>query len=347
MMKRFVSTVLLASMLAPSVASSVALFAPGVAFAQAKELTKAEVEAARTAFKEGLAAEKEGDFVKALARFEATAAIKTTPQVRFHLAVCQEKLGRWVEALANYELSNTEAKEKKITEVTDMAPTLADRLRPRIPRLVLETPGKSPDEVQVDGVVIAKEKWTAPIMVDPGKHVLVARFAGEKNFVVELDVVESEEKKVAVGNRPVVLPEEDKTPLPPPGPPPAARSTGMSQRTIGFIVGGFGVVALGTSAIFYGLRTSKVSELDEQCPDLKCPSSASSKVDSAKTDTTISRVALGVGIVSLGVGAYLVLTAKPAPAEGQPAPVAGVPRFVPYVPNAPNALAGFGFEGAF
>ena len=170
---RLVSTLLVVSCLSTSLA-------PVIASAQAttSELTKEQIETARTAFKEGLAAEKEGDFVKALARFEATAAIKTTPQVRFHLAVCQEKLGRWVEALANYELANTEAKEKKIAEVTDMAPTLADRLRPRIPRLSLDVSKKTPDEVQLDGVVVAKEKWAAPILVDPGKHVVVARFTG-------------------------------------------------------------------------------------------------------------------------------------------------------------------------
>ena len=340
---RFVSTVLLASSLAMSMSPLVHADAP------APELTKEQIETARTAFKEGLAAEKEGDYVKALARFEVMAAIKTTPQVQFHLAVCQEKLGRWVEALQNYEASAKAAAEKKIAEVADVAPALADRLRPRIPRLVIELGEKKPDEVQLDGVVLGPEKLAAPVLVDPGKHVLVARFAGEKNFVVELEVVEADEKKVAVVSKPAILPEADQPipAAPPPAPPPRSETKAISQKTIGFIVGGFGIAALGTAAIFYGLRSSKVSDLDAQCPDLKCPSSAGSKVDGAKTDTTISRIALGVGVVSLGVGAYLVLTAKPKPVEGTPPPVAFRPHFVPYVPNAPNALAGFGLEGAF
>ena len=339
---RIVSTLLLASSLAMSLT-------PLVVRAQTPELTKEQIETARTAFKEGLAAEKEGDYVKALARFEVMAAIKMTPQVRFHLAVCQEKLGRWVEALQNYEVSAKEALEKKIAEVADVAPTLADRLRPRIPRLVIELGVKKPDEVQLDGVVVAPEKLAAPVLVDPGKHVLVARFAGEKNFVVELEVVEADEKKVAIASKAVILPDADQPvpPSPPLSPPPRDDTRPLPQKTIGFIVGGFGIAALGTAAVFYGLRTSKVSDLDAQCPDLKCPSSAGSKVDSAKTDTTISRIALGVGVVSLGVGAYLVLTAKPTPAEGTPPPVARGPHFVPYVPNAPSALAGLGLEGAF
>ena len=339
MKKRFVSALL--------IVTSVALpLAPASAFAQAKELTSEQVETARTAFKEGLAAEKEGDYVKALARFEVTASIKFTPQVRFHLALCQEKLNQWVAALENYELAAQEADDLNVGEVKDAAPKLAEKLRPRIPRLKLEITGTRPDEVLLDEKPLSPVQYASPILVDPGKHVVVARLTGQKNVVIEVSVVEAEERLVTLALATPVL--VDDTPAPSPTPAPTTRAGGgPSQRTIGFIVGGFGVVALGTSAMFYGLRSSKVRDLDAQCPDLKCPSSVSSKVDAAKSETTISRIALGVGVVSLGVGAYLVLTAKPTPVEGTSSPVAVRSRFVPYVPNAPTALAGFGFEGAF
>jgi hypothetical protein len=341
--RRLVSALLVVT----SLAASIAPLASWSSSAHAEELSAEQVEKARAAFKEGLAAEKEGDYVKALARFEVTAAIKLTPPVRFHLALCQEKLNRWVEALENYELAGQEAEEKNVAEVKDAAPKLAEKLRARIPRLLIEITATRPDEVELDGRVLTPTKYSAPILVDPGKHVIVARLKGQKNFASEITLAESEKKTVAIAMTLPILPDEDQPPPRPVSLPPERPSSGSTQRTVGFIVGGFGIVALGTSAIFYGMRVSKVNDLDAQCPDLKCPSSAADKVDAAKTDTTISRIALGVGVVSLGVGAYLVLTAKSSGAESAPPPVAYRPRFVPYVPNAPNALAGFGFEGAF
>ena len=62
------------------------------------EPSEPELEAARRSFSEGLRLEEYRDFVGALERFEAVASVKTTPQVRFHRALCLEKLGRWVDA---------------------------------------------------------------------------------------------------------------------------------------------------------------------------------------------------------------------------------------------------------
>jgi hypothetical protein len=328
------------------VTSLAAPLAPFTSIARAADLTNEQIETARTAFKEGIEAEKEGDYVKALARFQVTAAIKLTPPVRFHLALCQEKLGRWVEALENYEVAAQEAEEKNVAEVKDAAPKLAEKLLARMPRLIVDITGTRPDEVELDGKIIAPVKYASPILVDPGKHVLIARLKGEKNFATDFTVTEAEQKKISISMA-SPLTDDDQPPPPTPRPLPPPKS-GSTQRTVGFIVGGFGIVALGTSAVFYGLRASKVNDLDARCPDLKCPSSASSDVDAAKTDTTISRIALGVGVVSLGVGAVLVLTAKTTPSDATAARVEPYrPRIVPYVPNAPTALAGFGLEGAF
>ncbi len=51
---------------------------------------------ARTLFQDGLQLEAANNFAGALAKFQEVAQVKRTPQVVFHIALCQEKLGHWV-----------------------------------------------------------------------------------------------------------------------------------------------------------------------------------------------------------------------------------------------------------
>src|SRR5262249_35117093 len=69
----------------------------------ADKLTPAQINEARASFKDGLELEKKGDYEAALAKFRATAAIKATPQVEFHIALCEAKMKRYIEALADLQ----------------------------------------------------------------------------------------------------------------------------------------------------------------------------------------------------------------------------------------------------
>ncbi|RYE82186.1 MAG: hypothetical protein EOO75_21070, partial [Myxococcales bacterium] len=59
---------------------------------------------ARTAFNEGLQLEAGGNFTGALAKFNEVAQLRRTPQVVYHIALCQEKLGQLVAALGGYRI---------------------------------------------------------------------------------------------------------------------------------------------------------------------------------------------------------------------------------------------------
>ena len=74
----------------------------------------------------------------------------------------------------------------------------------------------------------------------------------------------------------------------------------------------------------------------------RCPPAAGNTLDQAKTYTTLSRVTLGVGIVSLGIGAYLYFGAK----KGSPsASSKDSAKLAPYSPE--GSLLGLGVQGAF
>ena len=71
------------------------------------EPTRAELVAARDMFGEARDEEKAGNWTKALTLFEAVAKVKLTPQVRFHIALCEEQTGKLLEALNDFERART------------------------------------------------------------------------------------------------------------------------------------------------------------------------------------------------------------------------------------------------
>jgi hypothetical protein len=101
-------------------------------------------------------------------------------------------------------------------------------------------------------------------------------------------------------------------PGPPPGSPPADRSASSSQRTVGYIVGGAGVVALGVSG-FFALRTaSKNDESKEHCASDDanlCTSHGLQLREQAQSAGNVATAAGLVGLAALGTGVVLVLTA--------------------------------------
>src|SRR6185295_12886613 len=62
-----------------------------------------DTELARRLFKEGSALYMAGDYQKALERFERARQAKPAAAFDFNIARCHDRLGRWTEALAEYE----------------------------------------------------------------------------------------------------------------------------------------------------------------------------------------------------------------------------------------------------
>jgi len=326
-----------------------------VAFDASADPTQKQLDEARDAFKAGLEKEKAGDYTGALAKFEITAKVKATPQVRFHIALCHDKLGKLKQAADEYDQAAKEAEEKKVAEVTKAAPMLAQKARERLAKITITyAKNVAPTKVLLDGAEIDKdEAHGAGMTVDPGAHVLVAVGADGKEFRSEFKLTEKEDKwiTVALATEEPVKPVEPvdtkiETKTEPVEDAPVSDKPAKdlpvpssSLKTYGLVIGGFGIVSLGLSAAFYGVRVAAVNDLDGQCTsDLRCPQSSGPTLDRAKTFTTLSRVALGVGVVSVGAGAYLFFKGKSEEAKS-----ASV-RFVPY---APSASVGFGMEGVF
>ena len=315
-----------------------ALAAPTTSFAQA---TPEELAAARQLFNEGKELEKQKSYDAALEKFKKVAGVKMTPQIRFHIALCEENLGHLVEAINGFELAADEAKRagSTATEVAENAPKRADALRDRVPTLQLTVTGKVlTSRILLDGAPVAASAIGVATPIDPGDHVVEVQDAAAKvTFHKDLKLEERarEHLEVEVNDVEAAAVPTSTAPIVPPPPP--------RSRAPVYIAGGVGVASLIASGVFFGLRQSSLSKAAESCKDpvnyKHCTDTPALRdtIAGGQTDATISAVTLGVGLAGLGAAGILwfVTNPKKAPAP----PNAGVTL----VPTGP----GFEVRGAF
>jgi hypothetical protein len=287
-------------------------------------LDPAVLKHAREQFAQALALQTGGDWAGALALLKEVAAIKPTPQVRFNIALCEERLGRLVAALGDYELAGSDAQSEKADQVREEVDSRLDALRARVPRVVVQrAEGAESATISLDGVALGDSVVNTPLPVDPGPHVVEATALGYQPFKQSFRVAEQQTATIPVMLQPVPVKVEPlvQPPPPPPPPPPRAKS---GVRTAGFAIGGAGLATLLTSGAMFYLRHGTISDLDKQCGPNRnaCPESSHSDVDRGKLYTTIGDVTLIAGALGVGLGATLVIVGS---REGEQPSVALAP----------------------
>jgi hypothetical protein len=288
---------------------SLALLAvPSTAGAQdpATESSAEALKRAREQFGQALALQTAGDWAGALSLLKEVAAVKSTPQVRFNMALCEERLGRLVAALGDYELAAADARASEADQVAEEVESRLESLRQRIPKITIKRGrGAEAAEVAVDGVSVGDQVIGTPMPTDPGPHTIDAKASGFKPYRKAVRLAEQQTETIEV----VLEPE----PVPPPGAGMGGARAGGRSPVLGYVIGGIGIASLGASGVFFGLRAGKISDLDKACPDRTCPSSdQQSDIDAGKLYTTIANVTLAVGIAAVAGGVVLVLTSGPS-----------------------------------
>src|SRR5689334_9987683 len=114
---------------------SVVVMLPEPVFAD--EPSKEDVAKAREEYRRGLALEGAGDYDGALKVYKSVALVKSTPQVRYHVAVCEEKVGDWIGALGSYRLALADAQDAKVKEVEKESKAAIAQLEPKIPKITI------------------------------------------------------------------------------------------------------------------------------------------------------------------------------------------------------------------
>jgi hypothetical protein len=180
------------------------------------------VSQAREQFRAAELKEAQGDYAGALALFQQVAAVRLTAAVHFHIALCEEKLGRQATAYERYSLAKRAAEETKQAETATASQAAMARLLPTLPRLRVRcSPTPECGAVRIDGV-LATPDHEGVYRVDSGVRKVEARVADHS---VQQDVSAVANKVIDVELR------GDRDPKPTPNPPSTTTATPTSTTT--------------------------------------------------------------------------------------------------------------------
>lgn len=289
---------------------------PTRAFAQ--QLSASDRETARALMAEGREKRDAGDLPGALKAFNAADSIMHVPTTGLEVARTQEKMGNLVEAretlLAVLRIPAQPNDPAPFAEARKAAETLDADLARRIPSLVVEatTDLGGPISVSIDDQTIAPNLVGIPRKLNPGKHVVVAKAAGEEARET-VTLAHFDNKRVTLRVVKKVAPKvEPKTETPPEQEEPSADGK-KPVPLISWVGFGVGAAGLAVGSVAGILSLSKTSDATKDCVGNECPRSAQPDLDSANTLATVSNVGFAIAIVGAAVGVVGLFVLRPAP----------------------------------
>jgi len=283
---------------------------------EAAEPTKTELAAARDLFARAEHDEDAGRWADAIEKLRRAASVKMTPGIRFHIALCEEKLGQLVAALGDYTATEASARSEGNKEVLDAIAEPLAALRARIPTLTIVAPPDPKDaEVSLDGGPLPVGLLGTPVPVEVGPHVVGAHAAGRLPFSSNVTVSEKQSLTVEVRfPAPALSPEV----APPSEPRQSASGASSNLAPILTTVGAVAVVGFGVGAYF--ISGSKQSSAETACRSL-VPSTCESDFQGGVR--TWDAVAFGAWVAGAGLGALSIyLWTHPSKSEKAGAPSA-------------------------
>lgn len=200
---------------------------------------------AKLAFKAGEEAFARDDNVLALEQFRRALTLAPHDVVRFNIAVCLERLGRFREAWLEYELASKspqlDARAKK------RAVDQGRRVKERLGTLSITDPA---GQARLDGVMAC----TVPceVLVDPGEHELFLDAPEGNGATVPVKIERQQKTVVRIGlvAKPPPPPVLEPTPAPvvvtkPSLPPPAPEKPSWRPGALTYVGGGLALVGAG------------------------------------------------------------------------------------------------------
>jgi hypothetical protein len=287
--------------LAVLVAIFCSIFASRAAIAQGEGAAAAQV-----LFDQGREAMLRRDYDTACQRFRESEQIDPAPGTKLNLADCEEKRGRVASAWELFRAVMRELPDSD--ERHGIAAARAAALEKRLPTLVLRLASGAPSttRVRVGSSEIGSGSFGVPLPLDPGKHTLVIEAPGHAPRTVEVVLAEGSAQTVDVVPGTAIA-------GPPPSPfasppPPQKRSGGT--KTLGYVLGGVGLVGIAVGSVAGVIVLSKKSTNEDGCDDARrvCTKVAADAGDSGEAIAPISTAGFIVGALGLGAGAYFILT---------------------------------------
>lgn len=293
-----------------------------------------KLQEARDKFQKALALQTGGDWAGALVLLKEVAAVRSTPHVRFNIALCEENLGQLVAAVGDYELAASDAHKEDAPEVYREAESRLDALRGRIPKVIIKR-GDHADAatVTLDGVTLGDRVIGQSMNIDPGPHVITGRAPGFQSFRTTVRVEETEVETVVVS----LVPIEQPTPRPAPVDNTPEREPTPTSHTAAFVVGGIGLASFAAAGTLFYLSQREADTLQKKCFNQRCDPSLKPVADRGERYTLLGNIGLGVGAVGVGLGLVLFVAGGDEP----PQQTTGL------LPAAPDADFGLSYRQNF
>lgn len=295
--------------LLPASVLTLALLAPGRAHATDNAA------AAEVLFNEAKQLREAGKLDQACPKFLASYKLDRTLGTLMNLADCREQIGQIASAWADWSEA-VELATKQQDARADFAKSRRDALAPRLPKLKVEIdkPVAGLDVYRGD-TKLEPGAYNLALPVDPGNQVLEVRRGSRVLEQKWFDAKEQQEGSVSFD-----LAALDKKFPPPKDSGPGGGRAGptepvdSTQKTIGYVVGGAGVLGLLVGGGFTVMSLVKKSEADESdaCVQKFCTNKGLDAADDAKTYANVAQwVGIG-GVLLTAVGATLIFTAPSA-----------------------------------
>jgi hypothetical protein len=282
-------------------------------------IARADSAAADALFNEAKALAEAKKFNEACPKFEASYKLDKAVGTLMNLADCHENIGRiasaWGEWGEAFDWLTREG-DKRSKFVSQRR----DALTPRLPKLTINVTTTSPRlKIYRGSTPLDEGAYNSALPIDPGAHSITVR-RGEE--ILKEEKITIEEKGSQALSFDLDAIEKAAPPPKPTGPaaiiiaPPPVKST---QRTVGFLVGGAGILSvLVAAALEVGALTgSSAIEEPDACVGKYCSPKGLATVSRVGTFADVGQwVGIG-GILLTGVGLTLVITA-PSPSPAQP-----------------------------
>lgn len=264
-------------------------------------------------FREGQALLAKGDLAAACPKLADSYALDPALGTLLNLAYCHQKQGRfftaWSELVKVEQIAIRTEQQERASFAAEHRAEVGARL-PRA-RLVVAS-GARITALRIDGqpYEAALDSATA-VVVPPGTHELAIETADGKTAIASATFPD------APGGAPVDVRFGDASPTTSATPPPpvvnAADTTeldpGAGRRTLGYVVGGVGLLALGVGT-YFGIATfSQKSDAAKECGASGCTPQGKRDGDLAYDYATLSTIFVVTGALATAAGVYLVLSA--------------------------------------
>jgi tetratricopeptide (TPR) repeat protein len=279
--------------------------------------------AAEALFEEGRRLLEEGRTDEACVKLGESYAQEASSGTLLNLALCHEKQGKIATAWAEYRSAARLARGQGRADRAEAAEERAALLDSRLPSLsfsvVKPVPGLT---IAIDEQALGQGATGVKVPVDPGTRRVRAEAPGHRAWTTTVEVEEGKQVPVEIPEL-VALPAA--TPVAPAAveqkpaptkPKPAPRVEEGGSTTAGWITLGAGAGALAVGGVLGFLSLASYDDAEKACPTREgCSNEAIEMREAAERNAWISNVALGVGVVGVGIGGYLVLSA-PSSSEG-------------------------------